>query len=102
MKPIQKNLAIALLMSATLVGFSSSAIASGSAAETIEAAKGAQKKAASVGGEWRDTGKLIKKAEALLAEGKTEKAKKLAEKALRQGILGYEQSEAQTADKLHI
>ncbi|MGV6859338.1 MAG: SoxXA-binding protein [bacterium] len=61
------------------------------AAEAISAAAAAQKKAASVGGEWRDIGKMIKKAKALAKEGKTDKAIKLAEKAKMQGELGYEQ-----------
>ena len=73
-----------------------------SAEETIAAAKEAQKQAASVGGEWRDTGKMIKKAEALLKAGKEEEARKMAEAAEAQGMLGYMQATSQTADKLHI
>lgn len=68
----------------------------------IAAAKEAQKQANSVGGEWRDTGKLIKKAEKLLKEGKVEEAKKAAQEAEAQGMLGYIQATSQTADKLHI
>ncbi len=57
----------------------------------ISAAKAAQKKAASVGYEWRDTGKMIKKAEALAKKGELEKAMKLAEMAKFQGEMAYKQ-----------
>jgi hypothetical protein len=65
------------------------------ALSSIAAAETAQKKAASVDGEWRDTGKIIKKAKAAQAEGKFDKAVKLANKAARQGELGYEQANSQ-------
>lgn len=72
------------------------------AENAIAAAKAAQKHAASVGGEWRDTGKMIAKAEALLKEGKTEEAMKMAEAAEMQAMLGYIQATSQTTDNLHI
>ena len=72
------------------------------AVAAIASAKDAQKQAASVGGEWRDTGKLIKKAEKLLKDGKAEEAAKLAAKAEAQGMLGYMQATSQTSDNLHI
>ncbi len=65
------------------------------AAAAISAAKASKKKASSVGGEWRDTGKMIKKAEKLAEEGKTEKAIKMANKAEKQGQLGYKQANEQ-------
>ena len=52
----------------------------------------ARKKAASVGGEWRDTGKMLKKAKEAAAAGEHEKAMKLVNKAKKQGELGYEQA----------
>jgi len=58
-------------------------------------AKTAQQEAAKVGGEWRDTGKLIRAAERAAAEGDYAKAKGLAEKAFAQGRLGREQAENQ-------
>lgn len=73
-----------------------------SAEAAIAAAKEARGHAASVGGEWRDTGKMIAKAEALLKEGKTEEARKMAESAEAQAMLGYIQATSQTADNLHI
>ena len=57
----------------------------------IGQADASRKKAASVSGEWRDTGKFIKKAKAALKDGKYEKAIKLAKKAKREGDLGYQQ-----------
>jgi hypothetical protein len=45
-----------------------------------------------VGGEWRDTGKMIKEAEDLMKSGEYEKALKLATKAKHQGELGYAQA----------
>jgi hypothetical protein len=72
------------------------------AVAAIAAAKDAQKQAASVDGEWRDTGKMIKKAEKLLKQGKAEEAAKLAGKAEAQGMLGYMQATSQNSDNLHI
>jgi hypothetical protein len=68
----------------------------------IAAAKDAQKQADSVGGEWRDVRKMIRKAEKLLAQGKTEKAIKMAEQAQAQAMLGFIQATSQTIDNLHI
>jgi len=64
-----------------------------SAAEkAIAAAEAARKKAKSVGGEWRDIGKIIKKAKKALKAGDDKKAIKLANKARRQGEIGYAQA----------
>lgn len=61
----------------------------------LNTAKSAQKKASSVGGEWRDVGKFIKEAEQAAADGDFDRAKKLAQKAKTQGELGYEQAVSQ-------
>ena len=53
--------------------FSTSVIAN-DVDDVIKAAKAAQKEAASLGFEWRDTGKIIKKAEAAAKDGKNKKA----------------------------
>ena len=66
----------------------------------VAAAETAQKKAASVEGEWRDTGKLIKKAQAAMKEGNFDQAIKLANKAERQGNYGYEQAVSQKELKM--
>ena len=96
-----------LLLTASVAVFSSGYLASVNAADmsaeaSIAAAKDARKQAKSVGGEWRDTGKMIKKAEKLLKEGKTKEAAKLAQQAEAQGMLGYMQATSQTKDNLHI
>ncbi len=66
----------------------------------IKTADAARKKAASVGGEWRDTGKFIKKAKAAAKKGDFAKALKLAKKAEAEGHMGYEQAVAQK--ELHL
>ncbi|MGQ9659556.1 MAG: hypothetical protein ACUVQI_06415 [Thermochromatium sp.] len=66
---------------------------------SLAAAKAARQKAASVGGEWRDTGKLIAQAEALAKSGQYQQAIELANKARVQGELGYAQAiQEQDAD----
>lgn len=72
------------------------------AESAIAAAKDALKHADSVGGAWRDTGKMIAKAESLLKEGKSEEAMKMAEEAEMQGMLGYIQATSQSMNNLHI
>ncbi|MCP4472138.1 MAG: SoxXA-binding protein [Gammaproteobacteria bacterium] len=96
-----------LLLAAGLTCISGAYLAPASAGgmspeAAIAAARDAQKQANSVGGEWRDVGKIIRKAEKLLAQGKTEGAIKLAEQAEEQARLGYIQATSQTIDKLHI
>jgi hypothetical protein len=61
----------------------------------LTAAKSAQKKAAAVGGEWRDIGKMLKEAEAASKSGDYVKAVTLANQAKLQGEAGYEQTESQ-------
>jgi len=63
--------------------------------KTMKAALAAQKAAASVGGEWRDTGQMIKDAEAAAKAGDYDKATKLAEEARQQGELGHKQALAE-------
>lgn len=65
--------------------------------QAIKAASTAKKKAASVGGEWRNTGKFIKKAKKAAKKGDYKKAIKLANKAKREGELGYTQAMAEKA-----
>jgi hypothetical protein len=62
---------------------------------TYAAAKAAQKKAASVGGEWRDIGKFLKQAEQAAEGGDYAKAIVLTNKARFQGEMGYQQALAQ-------
>lgn len=58
-------------------------------------AKAEQKKAAAMGGEWRDTGTMIKNAESAAAAGDYAKAKKLADQAAAQGRIGQQQAAEQ-------
>ena len=99
-KPL-KHIMLAATIALTSAVFSSSAFA-GAAEDAIADAKEAQKQAQTVGGQWRDTGKMIKKAEKLLKAGKTKEAEKLAREAEAQGMLGYMQATSQTKDNLHI
>lgn len=74
-------------------GAAAASSGSSTAAEkAIADAEAARKKAASVGGEWRDTGKMIKDAQDLAKAGEFDKAIQLANQARRQGELGYEQA----------
>jgi hypothetical protein len=100
---LTKNLLLATALTLSAGTYIATASAADMSAEqAIAAAKDARKQAISVGGEWRDTGKMIKKAEKLLKEGKAEEAKKVAEAAEAQGMLGFMQATSQTSDNLHI
>ena len=61
----------------------------------LAAAKAEIGKASAMGGEWRDTGKVLKKAEKAAAEGNYGTATKLADKARFQAIKGQEQAASQ-------
>ena len=61
----------------------------------IAAAEEARKKAASVGGEWRDTANMIKNAETLVGAGEFDEAIKAASAAKFQAERGYEQAVAE-------
>jgi len=62
---------------------------------SLAAARAEIKKANAVGGEWRDTGKLLKKADQAAVDGNYGNATKLAEKAKFQAIKGQEQAAAE-------
>jgi hypothetical protein len=61
----------------------------------IAAAEEARKKAASVGGEWRDTADMIKSAQTLAGAGEFDKAIEAAAAAKFQAERGYEQAMAE-------
>jgi hypothetical protein len=61
----------------------------------IAAAEEARKKAAAVGGEWRDTAQMIKNAQTLAGAGEFDKAIEAASAAKFQAERGYEQSMAE-------
>ncbi len=71
--------------------------------KTIAEAKDAFKQAESVGGAWRDTAKMIKRAEKLLAAEQYQKALEVAREAEARGMLGCMQATSQaTTDQPHI
>ena len=77
-------------------GGGSSAGASPEVTAAIQEAEEAIKKAASVGGEWRDaSGKFLKEAKAAAAKGDNETALKFAKKAKFEGEMGYQQAKSQ-------
>ena len=88
LKTIAAAAALSLL---TLPAFA----ASDKADAAIAAAIAAADRAASIGGEWRDTRSIIKEAKAAAAEGDNATAIKLAKKAQEQGELGYAQADRQ-------
>lgn len=99
MKRVQRWAALALAFS-LLVG--SAALMAGEmkadlamASDAIAKAEAARKKAASVNGEWRDTGKFIKNAKKAAEAGDYAKAVRLANKAESEGNLGYQQAVSQ-------
>jgi len=65
--------------------------------QAIANAKYTNAKAKEMGAEWRDTGKVIKSAEAALAAGDEDKARKLAGKAQRQAEYAMEQAKNENA-----
>lgn len=67
------------------------------AKDAIAAAKEANQRAAAVGYEWRDTGKLIKNAEKALGDGNYEEAIKLANKARTQAENAVAQKQTEDA-----
>ena len=95
---------VTLLTGLICAGMTSTLVADEVSAEKvqklIDAADAARKEADSVGGEWRDTGKMIKKAKELLEKGDYVAAAKLANEAAKQGHLGYEQAVSQKELKM--
>lgn len=94
-----KNLT--LLYSTIIVSiFATTAIASNSDSkvnDAINSAIDAQKLAAKVGYEWRDTRKLIKSAKKSATKGDSAKAISLAQKAEQQGIAAVKQYHIEAA-----
>jgi len=98
-----KKLAVlfAALSMLTMVGCASIGSFGGKTEEVVdyptlvEQANAAINKAKSVGSEWRDSRKILKKAAKAAKAGKMELAMKLAKKAKIQGELGYAQGVSQ-------
>ncbi len=81
-----------LLASLLLAASTTSVQAGDDLASILKEAAAENDKAKAVGFEWRDTGKMLKKAK---EEKDPEKALKLAKKALQQAKLAQQQAEAQ-------
>lgn len=92
---LMKKITLAVLIGGMTVAGTAVAADKASAQAAVAAAKAAQKAAGAVGGEWRDTGKMIKKAEKAIADGNYGEAEKVAKKAAAQGKLGKEQALSQ-------
>ncbi len=91
-----KLLAILLLTTGLSVGCSAQPekpSMSPEAASAIKSAHDANKKAKAVGYEWRDTGKLLKKAEAAAKKGDNESAIKMANKAKSEAMMAVKQQQ---------
>ncbi len=89
---IKTGLAAVLLVLAAGSTFAADAKPADAAVEkAITDAAAAMKKAESVGFAWRDTGKMIKAAQAAAEKGDTAKAMALAERARKQGESAYQQ-----------
>ena len=93
MKKLLTTAAFALFFAVGCAGTPEVSHTKADADAAIAAAKAATKKAAGVGFEWRDTGKMIKKAEAAAKAGDFNAAVKGAKKAERQSINAYAQYE---------
>lgn len=89
---LTKRITLAVLLGGLLAVGTATANDKATADAAIAAARAAQKAAAAVGGEWRDTGKIIKKAEQAVTEGNFGSAVKLAKQAGEQGRLGKAQA----------
>lgn len=87
---IQSILAGALVLG--LAGLPAFAATQQTFAEAHTKAKAAQAKAASVGGEWRDVGALLKRASEAAAQGELDRALALTAQAQMQSELGYQQA----------
>lgn len=90
-----KKLALAVAFGAMFTTGAAMAADKATATAAIAAAAAAQKEAAAVHGEWRDTAKMMKKAQDELAAGNFANAEKMANKAKSQYVLGKEQAISQ-------
>jgi len=87
---------VAVFSLGLMAGCASTGDSAGSPAEeAIAAAKAANKKAKDLGNQWRDTGKIIGKAEKALDDGDDDKAIKLANKAKKQADDAVKQAMAE-------
>jgi hypothetical protein len=91
MKKLLLIVATSLLLSSGMVNAASKA----DAEAAINAAKASLDKADAAGFEWRDSRKLLKKAESITKKGEYDKAVKLANQAKQQGDAAIKQAASQ-------
>jgi hypothetical protein len=89
-----KSLATALMVTAFSVGAVSTTFAADDVTVVMADAKKATGAAKKAGFEWRDWGKMYKKADAAMKEGKADVAIKIAKKLVFQGLAAQEQAKA--------
>ena len=92
-----KSLATALIVATLSVGTVSTTFAADDVKAVMAEAKKATGAAKKAGFEWRDWGKMYKKADAAMKEGKADVAIKIAKKLIFQGLAAQEQ--AKVAEK---
>lgn len=90
-----KKVAILLAFAFTAGASYATASDKDSAATAVNKAVHAIESAAAVGGEWRDSYKILGKAKKAWKSGEYDKAEKLAHKAMRQGEIGKSQALAE-------
>jgi len=89
-----KNLCLVSILSTCL--FTSTFSQAGSYEDAVKDANSSIDKAKSSNYEWRDSRKILKKADELNKQGKSEEAMKLVAKAKNQGQLAVTQAESQS------
>ncbi|MCK5810554.1 MAG: hypothetical protein KAH00_05665 [Cocleimonas sp.] len=89
-----KSFASALIVTILSVGAISTSFANDAATTAITEAKKATDVAKKAGFEWKSWGKMYKKAEAAIKDGKAEAAIKIAKKLTFQGLAAQKQAEA--------
>lgn len=90
-----RTIGLVTIFASVIVGCAGTTESDSSAADAIASAKAANAKAKKETYEWRDTGKMIKKAEKAMADGDDAKAIKLANKAQRQAENAVKQKYAE-------
>ena len=101
-KPTMLALTVMVASACTAVAENVGSNAGGDFESTLKSAEDARKQAATAGGEWRDTKKIMKQAEESAKGGDTTTAMKLANKARAQGELGLQQTKDNAAYLKHV
>ena len=89
-----KSFATALTVATLSLSTASTTFAADDATTAIAEAKKATSVAKKAGFEWRDWGKMYKKADAAIKDGKADVALKIAKKLVFQGLAAQEQAKA--------